>query len=157
MNKEIPSGVRACAHCGQAFVPDPRVGERQRFCSRLECRRASRRLSQAKWLNKPENHDYHRGPEQVQRNRLWRQAHPDYRRQQRRRRKQQVRLQRVLSSELSAALISCGLQNLNDRQLALMLGLVERVCPSGQQDQMAASLRRLMFDGYALLSSTKPP
>ena len=53
--------------------------------------------------------------------------------------------------EMTSALVACGLQDLNDRQIALMLGLVARTCGSGLQDQMAATLRRLMFEGYRML------
>lgn len=113
-------------------------------------------MSQARWSGKPENAHYHRGPEQVERNRAWRRAHPAYRAQQRVRQRQRRHLREVLSPELSATLISCGLQDLNDRQLALMLGLVGRVCGDGLQDQMAATLRRIMFDGYKVLRGPEP-
>jgi len=39
-----------CEFCGRFFVPDPRVGNRQRACSRPECRKARKRTSQKAWL-----------------------------------------------------------------------------------------------------------
>lgn len=60
-------------------------------------------------------------------------------------------LRRVLSTELANAIESCALQDLNDRQLALVLGILSRVSGAALQDQMAGMLRRFMFDGYALL------
>ena len=40
---------RRCAVCHHGFVPDPRVGERQKLCRRVECRKAHRESSQAAW------------------------------------------------------------------------------------------------------------
>jgi len=157
VKKQTTRKQKPCVNCGDEFPVDARVGERHRFCRRPECRRASKRLSQARWLSRPENRNYHRGAEQVERNRHWRKGNPGYRSLQRRRQKLQLRLRRVLSQELAAALISCGLQDLNDRQLALVLGLIARACGGGLQDQMAATLRRLMFEGYAILSGPETP
>ena len=50
-----------CAHCNQLFRPDPRNVKRQKYCSRPECRKASKAASQKKWLEKPENQDYFQG------------------------------------------------------------------------------------------------
>ena len=69
---------RICASCGEGFVPDPRNANHQRYCARPGCRAASKRASQAKWLAKPENRNYHRGAAAVARVRAWRQAHPGY-------------------------------------------------------------------------------
>ena len=39
-----------CEFCGRFFVPDPRVGNRQRACFRAECKDARKQTSQRKWL-----------------------------------------------------------------------------------------------------------
>jgi len=39
-----------CEFCGRFFIPDPRVGNRQRACSRPECGKARKRASQQTWL-----------------------------------------------------------------------------------------------------------
>lgn len=67
-----------CAHCQRPFRPDPRNAWRQRYCAHSECRAASKAASQRRWLGKPENRDYFRGPEHVERVRAWRKAHPGY-------------------------------------------------------------------------------
>ena len=67
---------RKCRHCGQRFDPDFRNAIRQRYCSEPACRKASKSASQRRWLRKPENRDYFRGPEHVQRAQEWRRAHP---------------------------------------------------------------------------------
>jgi hypothetical protein len=69
---------RTCASCGESFTPDPRNARHQRYCGQPACRAASKRASQAKWLTKPENRNYHRGAAAVARVQAWRQAHPGY-------------------------------------------------------------------------------
>ncbi|MBK8636751.1 MAG: hypothetical protein IPN92_00180 [Chromatiaceae bacterium] len=69
---------RTCVNCGERFVPDPRNAHHQRYCTQPACRAASKRTSQAKWLAKVENRDYHRGAAAVARVQAWRQAHPGY-------------------------------------------------------------------------------
>jgi hypothetical protein len=39
-----------CEFCGRFFVPNPRVGNRQRACFRPECQDARRRASKRAWL-----------------------------------------------------------------------------------------------------------
>jgi hypothetical protein len=86
----------------------------------------------------------------------WRAANPGYRARQTERRRVRATLERVLAPDLAAAIESCGLQNLNERQIALILGLIARVSGNGLQNQMAGTLRRLMFDGYAVLRAAEP-
>ena len=40
-----------CEFCGRFFVPDHRVGDRQRACSRPECKAARKHASQKKWVS----------------------------------------------------------------------------------------------------------
>jgi hypothetical protein len=67
-----------CVACGAPFVPEARAAGRQRFCFASECRKASRRDSQRRWLEKAENRGYFSGPENVRRVQEWRKANPDY-------------------------------------------------------------------------------
>lgn len=43
---------KRCQFCGRFFIPDYRVGERQKACSRVECRQARKRLAQEAWCAK---------------------------------------------------------------------------------------------------------
>jgi hypothetical protein len=70
---------RRCKHCDDLFKLDPRNLKRQKFCRKSECKEASKRYSQQKWLLKPKNNDYFSGPENVIRVQQWRQQNPDYR------------------------------------------------------------------------------
>jgi hypothetical protein len=60
-------------------------------------------------------------------------------------------MQRLIQPRLAAALKACGVQDLNERQLALMLGVVTTLARSGVQDVIARKIRQLMFAGYAVL------
>jgi hypothetical protein len=57
---------------------------RQKYCPKRACRAAGKAARQRCWLGKPENRDYFRGPEHVERVRMWRTAHPGYWRSHRR-------------------------------------------------------------------------
>jgi hypothetical protein len=69
---------RKCTCCRKLFRPDPRNRRHQRYCSAPVCRATSKAASQARWLSKPENQGYFRGPENVARVQLWRSRHPGY-------------------------------------------------------------------------------
>jgi hypothetical protein len=43
---------KRCQFCGRFFIPDFRVGERQKACRRAECRQARKRLAQETWCAK---------------------------------------------------------------------------------------------------------
>ena len=73
-----PTQKPKCQNCKRVLHPDHRNVSRQRFCSKPECRHASKVDSQRRWLQKPENVDYFRGPDNVKRVQLWRQANPGY-------------------------------------------------------------------------------
>jgi hypothetical protein len=69
---------RKCRHCRESFQSDRRNLWHQRYCSKPSCRQASKAASQRRWLAKPQNRDYFRGPAHVERVRAWRAAHPGY-------------------------------------------------------------------------------
>src|SRR5271170_3804604 len=75
---------RKCKCCLKLFRPDPRNRHHQRYCSAPACRAASKVASQARWLTKPENQGYFRGPVNVARVQAWRSRHPGYWRRGRR-------------------------------------------------------------------------
>src|SRR5438105_1690444 len=69
---------RKCRCCTKFFFPDPRTTDRQRYCSKPDCRQASKAASQRRWLSKNGNGDHFRGANEVRRVQLWRQSHPGY-------------------------------------------------------------------------------
>src|SRR5262249_27931229 len=76
---------RKCKFCRKLFRPDPRNRRHQYYCSALSCRAASKAASQGRWLAKPENQNYFRGPAvHVARVQAWRSRYPGYWRKGRR-------------------------------------------------------------------------
>jgi hypothetical protein len=51
---------RPCRICRKWFRPDPRVGQRQRACSRPECQQARRATTQAAWRARNPEYYHHR-------------------------------------------------------------------------------------------------
>ena len=54
---------KKCKNCKTLFIPDTRNANRQKYCSEPECRKVGKKASQKRWLTKPENREYFRGPE----------------------------------------------------------------------------------------------
>ena len=48
-----------CRYCGRFFTPDKRVGDRQKSCSRPDCKAKRKKESQASWCRR--NPDYFKG------------------------------------------------------------------------------------------------
>jgi hypothetical protein len=69
---------RRCKNCDDLFKPDPRNLKRQKFCSKPECKEASKQYSQQKWLMKPKNKGHFSGSANVIRVQQWRQQNPGY-------------------------------------------------------------------------------
>jgi hypothetical protein len=69
---------RRCLYCQRLFHCHPRTRAQQRYCSEPNCRAASKKASQQRWLGKPENQDYFCGLQHVNRVQAWREAHPEY-------------------------------------------------------------------------------
>ena len=69
---------RRCKNCDGLYKPDPRHLKRQKFCTKSECKIASKMYSQQKWLKKEKNRDYFSGSEHVIRVQQWRQENPGY-------------------------------------------------------------------------------
>jgi hypothetical protein len=69
---------RRCLCCQKLFGSDPRLRHRQKYCSAPECRAASKRSGQRRWLRKPDNQEYFRGEQHVDRVQAWRAQNPGY-------------------------------------------------------------------------------
>ncbi len=68
--------TKQCLYCGQKFVADPRIGQRQKACSKA-CQRLRKRESNAHFSRS--NPDYWTGRYAYLK--AWRAKHPDYQRQ----------------------------------------------------------------------------
>jgi hypothetical protein len=132
-------GVQKCLCCKQLFIPDPRSRGRQRFCSKRECRKASKRESQERWTKKPENKNYWRGPEQVARVQAWRKQQPEYWR----RAAKKIALQEKIPPP--------PLQDVILPTDPLIIGLVSVIAGGTLQDKIAATYRDLIAKGREVL------
>jgi len=79
MSRRIKAPKRTCRGCGAKFHVDPRKREQHWYCDQPECRRASKKSSQRRWLAKPENRHYFAGAAGKQRVYEWRQKYPNRR------------------------------------------------------------------------------
>ena len=110
--------------------------------------------SQRRWLQKPENRDYFRGPEHVLRVQRWRAAHPGY---WRRAKASRVALQDPLIAQLSVNAPNFhhapkdALQDLLILQPAVMVGLIAQLTGSALQDDIARAARRMQQLGNDIL------
>ena len=77
------AGEKRCACCGRMFVPDRRVGVRQKVCS-AACRKVRKSEGNKRFRRK--NPDYWLGRSDVVK--TWRQNHPDYQKEWRRKKKE---------------------------------------------------------------------
>lgn len=151
-----------CLFCGVLFVADARNAQRQRYCSAVSCRKASKVASQRAWLTKPENQDYFCGPEHVSRVQAWRADHPGYWR-----RTAVVRAatatkpaalqdscppQAIESIGESGTTASAALQDLMRDQPAVLIGFIAQFTGSALQNDIARSARRLVELGHDILA-----
>jgi len=145
---------RKCSHCGRLFKPDPRNAKRQQHCSQAECQQARKRKSQRRWVSKPENRNYFRGPEHVERVRAWRKAHPGY---WRRGAKVGDALQddcRAQVAEMkgqSGETAATALQDVLASQSFVLIGLIAQITGITLQDDIAFAGRRLLRLGQDIV------
>jgi hypothetical protein len=76
---------KRCSYCGEEFIPDPRVGDRQKACS-LACQRLRKQDNNRLYRDKNPGYWRNHYQDHVK---PWRQQHPDYQRRWRQRRKVQ--------------------------------------------------------------------
>ncbi|MBW2338037.1 MAG: hypothetical protein JRF47_14995 [Deltaproteobacteria bacterium] len=147
---------KRCKHCRMLFPPDPRNGNRQKFCREPDCRKASKKDSQHRWLKKPENRDYFRCPENVTRVQQWRKANPGYWK------KTQDALQEPLSGQDTVniddtnELGSIALQDLLKPQPFVLIGLIANITGLALQDDIAKTVRHLQQLGQDIINPATP-
>jgi hypothetical protein len=147
---------RTCKHCGMLFLPDPRNATRQRYCSNYQCRKASKASSQKRWLEKPDNQDYFRGPDNVERVQRWRKDHPGYWR--RKPKNKPTALQDPLNQQLPEKndnkddFVFPALQDSLMLQPAVFIGLLSQLTGFALQEDIAMVARRMQQLGNDILN-----
>jgi hypothetical protein len=146
---------KRCRNCRSLFVPDCRNHERQNYCKTPECRKASKAFSQKKWLNKPENKNYFKGPVNTQRVREWRKRNPGY--WKRGRLKEETALQDPLNGQVTefkentSDFTGIALQDLLTVQPAVIIGLISNFIGSSLQDDIARTILLMQQSGQDIL------
>jgi hypothetical protein len=136
------------------FVPERRNWWHQKFCSKPECRQASKAHSQRRWLSKPENREIFWGWANVERVRQWRAKNPGY---WKRRPKTSSTLQEVVLSqsaqqqELTKMTSPAPLQDFVASQDPLLLGLIAHLVDSPLQEVVEQTALRLLQKGRNIL------
>src|SRR6267378_1495907 len=125
---------RKCKCCLKLFRPDPRNRRHQYYCSASGCRAASKTASQARWLAKPENQSYFRGPVNVARVQAWRARHPGYWRKGRR--------------------AGPALQDVSMAQPIVLIGLIAHLVGTPLQDDIVRTTDRLLRLGQDILATS---
>jgi hypothetical protein len=147
---------KKCLNCKTLFIPDARNVKRQRYCLKPQCRKASKAASQKRWLEKPENRDYFRGPENVQRVRHWRKQNPEYWR--RPSKTSVVALQEPLKEQPVEKTDNCfeftsnALQDLLTSQTSVLIGIIAQLTGYALQDDIAMAARRMQQFGNDILN-----
>ncbi len=145
---------RTCRHCRQQFLPDYRNTYHQRFCSTAECQHASKRLSQRRWLLKPVNRNYFREPDNAERVREWRLAHPGYWRTTRDPCTQKRVVEPPQPPLLSTANTSSHLRTLKDfcrSKTPVLSGLISRLNRCALQEDIARWAREVLLEAQCIL------
>jgi hypothetical protein len=153
-----PMRKRKCQHCRTFFVPDPRNVGRQHYCAQPSCRQASKAASQRRWLRKPDNRDYFRGPAHVERVRQWRKVHPGYWRRESRRPadapqtlQEPLIQQPLVPQEVVGNVTQPTLQDSFFMQPAVVVGLIAHFTGLSLQEDIAVTARRLQQLGHDIL------
>jgi hypothetical protein len=147
---------RKCKCCKKLFRPDRRNRARQQYCSAPACRAASRARSHARWLAKPENQDYFRGPANVARVQAWRSRHPGY---WRKRRSADPALQDALSAQPVGSVDKTDdvarspLQDILSAQPVVLIGLIAHLMGLPLQDDIVRTVGRLLRLGQDILAT----
>jgi len=151
---------RKCKCCRRLFRPDPGNRRHQRYCSARRCRRASKAASQARWLARPENHDYFRGPVHLVRCQAWRARHPGYWRKVSR--PQTASKDVPLPQDVDpvgkmGVFARTPLQDLLTAQGAVLIGLIAHLVGTPQQEDLVRTTDRLLRLGQDILAVSRGP
>ena len=158
-----------CMYCNDIFVADPRNEWHQNYCSKPDCRKASKAASNLAWLSKPENHDHFRGSVNVARVQAWRAANPGYWRRPKGKKgaasekkpeipEAVIALQDVCLTqpieiiEDSVVVLQPALQDFLLDQPPVLIGFIAKFTGTTLQEDMAQTFRHLVKLGHDILA-----
>ena len=147
---------KRCKHCRKLFPPDPRNVKRQKYCRESDCCKGSKKDSQQRWLNKPENCDYFRCPENVTRVQQWRKANPGYSKKNQKTLQEPLSGQQTVNIDDTNKLEHSALQDLLNPQPSVLIGLIANFTGLALQDDIAKTVRRLQQLGQDIINPATP-
>jgi hypothetical protein len=147
---------KKCKNCHNLFVPDARNRDRQKYCCKPACRKASKADSQKRWCQKPENIDYFRGPDNVERVQRWREANPGYSRRKPKTcvdaLQDPLNRQQIENKDNSSDFTNHALQDLLTLQPSVLIGIIAQLTGYALQDDIAMAVRRMQQFGDDILN-----
>jgi hypothetical protein len=153
------SGIKRkkCCNCDELFIADPRNVKRQKYCSKPECRKASKAASQRRWQAKSENQGYFCGPKNVKRVQLWREDNPGYWRGKRKTAKDALQdplnRQPIENNTNNVDIATDALQDFLIAQPPVLLGLIANFTGTALQDDIAMTFQRLQKLGQDIVTN----
>jgi len=158
MKKHLPvrrKRRRNCLHCNELFYADYRNLRHQRYCSKPQCRKASKKASQEKYLSSKKGIGYFKGVSNVNRVREWRTSHPGYWKVKRdltlKALQEDCISQPVSNQSDTCNLVRAALQDLCVTQPALIIGLISSLTGNALQDDIAETVHRFIDLGHDIL------
>lgn len=147
---------RKCKCCGELYMPDARRTSVQKYCGKPECRKASQARSWHQWFMKPENRDYYKGADEVDRVRQWRKKRPGY---WKRRPKTKDALPKIKTAQATdnqpdtTRLVVDALPKMMMSQPALVVGLIASLTGSALPKDIEETSRRFVLLGQDILGN----
>lgn len=158
---------RKCLNCQEIFSPDYRNVDKQVYCSKPDCRKASKRASQQRWLQKPENRNYFRGSENVKHVQKWQKENPGYSRRKKDALQDhcQENIQKNQYGKIDSVSekpefvkekpeIQQALQDHCIMEPTVLIGIIATFTGSALQDDIAISIKRMHQLGLDILSGS---
>ena len=150
---------RKCKCCHELYMPDARHFPDQNYCTKPECRHASKLSSHRRWYRSDKAAEHRDPAENKRRVREWREAHPEYAKLtggRRCRALRETKTSEVADNKgVTLSLVGDALQDMNFLQPALVVGLMSQLTGSALQDTIAETSRRLLLLGHDILG-TRP-
>ena len=146
---------RKCQCCRELYMPNARHFHDQKYCTKPECRHASKLASHWRWYFSEKGREYRDPEENKRRVREWRKEHPKYWRHTGKGPVDPLpdtsKLKLVDNQEVASSLYGGGLQDMNFLQPALVVGLMAQLTGTALQDTIAETSRRLVLLGQDIL------
>jgi hypothetical protein len=159
--KKRPCRKRKCLNCSELFKPDYRNTHHQRYCEKPDCRLASKKASQSKWLCSKKGAGYFKGAQNVIHVQKWRKKNPGYWR------KKSSVIPNALQEDCfsqpvktqcdTVDLTTHTLQDLCSLQVPLLLGLISNLTGDALQDNICHSIRNFIHLGHDILGNSPAP